>query len=280
MEATKSVFNACQLETLADYYFAKAKCLNLPGEEKDKCLEDALDEMNSAMDDCLSQYNARKTICQYLGEDRYFVRIDPSQFSPNITNPYFPLKPGTTYIYKGVDEDGKPFEDRVEVLNKTTVINGVECRVVKDVVSYDGVASELTYDFYAQDSEGNVWYFGEDSRELNENGWIISTEGSWYAGVDNAQPGIIMKANPVPNTAYREEYDPGNAEDIGYIVSLNNTVKVSYGSYDGCVKILDWDPKEPDVVEYKFYAPGIGFVKSIANTGETVELVSVSESGE
>ncbi len=280
-ETAKSILNACQLKASADYWVTKAKCLNLASDEqKEQCIENALDEMDSTMDDCLSQYDARETACEYLQEDKYSVSINPSNFSPNITNQYFPLTPGTTYIYHGIDEDGNSFEDKVEVLNETTTINGVECRVVRDTVSQDGVILELTYDFYAQDSEGNVWYFGEDSRELNENGWITSIEGAWYTGFKYAQPGIIMKANPTPGTAYRQEYDPGNAEDMGYIISTNNRISVQYGDYNNCLKTLDWSPMEPDVIEYKYYAPGIGFIKSVANTGETVELVSITNSNQ
>ena len=161
------------------------------------------------------------------------------------------------------------------MLDETTEIGGVECRVVKDLVSQEGEILEETYDFFAQDKYGNVWYFGEDSRSY-ENGWISNIDGAWYTGIKGAKPGIIMKAQPQQGAIYRQEYQPGNAEDMAYVVAVGEAVQVAQGSYSNCVKTLDWSPFEPDVIEYKYYAPGIGFIKSIANTGEVVELVSIT----
>ena len=275
----RAILGACQLKASTEYWTTQAACINYRDEdEKAECEEGANEALSSALEDCSDQYDARIRACDFLNEDAYDPEIDPENFSPDITNPYFPLEPGTVYVYRGVDEEGEPFEDRVEVLDETTEIGGVECRVVRDVVSQDDEVLEETYDFYAQDSAGNVWYFGEDSREY-EGGWISSIAGAWYTGIKGARPGIIMKADPRPGAIYRQEYHPGNAEDMAYVVSKGESVEVPQGSYSDCVKTIDWSPFEPDIIEYKYYAPGIGFIKSVANTGETVELVSIERGG-
>ncbi len=275
----RSILGACQLEASTEYWITQAACINYKDEDqKAECEEGANEALSSALEDCSDQYDARIRACDFLNEDAYDPEIDPENFSADITNLYFPLEPGTVYVYRGVDEEGEPFEDRVEVLDETTEIGGVECRVVRDVVSQDDEVLEETYDFYAQDSAGNVWYFGEDSREY-EGGWISSIAGAWYTGIKGARPGIIMKANPRPGAIYRQEYHPGNAEDMAYVISKGESVEVPQGSYSDCVKTIDWSPFEPDIIEYKYYAPGIGFIKSVANTGETVELVSIERGG-
>ena len=206
----------------------------------------------------------------------YAPTIDPARFSDQVTNPYFPLTPGTTYVYEGT-ADGTPQHNEVVVTRDTKTILGVTCVVVHDTVSEDGSVVEDTFDWYAQDSEGNVWYFGEDSKEY-ENGKVTSTKGSWEAGVDGAQPGIVMEAFPRVGDTYRQEYYQGEAEDMAEILRINESATVAAGSYQDVVVTKDFSPLEPDIVENKYFAPGVGFVKaSIVQGGsEEIQLVKIT----
>jgi hypothetical protein len=181
----------------------------------------------------------------------YTPNIDPADFVREIDNKYFPLKPGTTFVYAGNAE-----RDEMAVTHTTKQIMGVECVVVNDRLWEDGKLIEQTYDWYAQDKEGNVWYFGEDTKEYKEG--KVSTEGSWEAGVDGAKPGIMMQANPKVGQSYRQEYYKGHAEDWAQVVNLDEIVKVPYGSFEHVLVTKEWTPLEPNLVEHKYYAPGVG----------------------
>jgi hypothetical protein len=200
--------------------------------------------------------------------------IDPSRFSTTIDNPYFPLAPGTVLTYRGTS-DGEQEVDIVTVTRTTKVIMGVTCVVVRDEVKVAGETTELTFDWYAQDRNGNVWYFGEDSREL-EKGKIVSREGSWEAGKNGAQPGIIMPGARTVGLAYRQEYYAGHAEDQAKIVSVSETVNIGYGSFERVLITEDSSRLDRNLVEHKYYAAGIGLVleKNIKGPQETLELVS------
>ena len=209
-----------------------------------------------------------------VNANSYNPEIIPAAFTVNIDNPYFSLKHGTTFIYKSKTDKGIEI-NKVVVTDKTRKVMGVNTRVVWDRVWLNDELKEETDDWYAQDGKGNVWYFGEDSKEY-ENGKVGGTKGSWEAGINNAMPGIIMKAKPQLGKQYRQEYFKGEAEDMAEVVSLNETVSVPYGLFDKCVKTKDWTPLEPDVVEHKYYAPGIGVVLEVnPKTGERSELVEV-----
>ncbi len=210
-----------------------------------------------------------------VGDEPYDPVINPADFVAQIDNQYLPMSPGTTFVYDGESEDGKE-RIEVEVTHETKEILGVTCIVVRDRVWIDGELVEDTLDWFAQDRDGNVWYFGEDSKEY-EGGKVVSTEGSWEAGVDGAKPGIIMKGNPQVGDAYRQEYYEDEAEDMAEVLSLNESVSVPYGSFENCLKTQEWTPLEPDVVENKYYAPGVGVVKEVAVEGESerVELVEL-----
>ena len=201
----------------------------------------------------------------------YDPAIDPADFVATIDNPLMPLAPGTRLVYGG--------EENVEVTvtSDTRVVLGVTCVVVRDTVTVGGQLVEDTYDWYAQDTEGNVWYFGEDTKEY-ENGEVVSTEGSWEAGVDGARPGIVMHATqPQAGTPYRQEYYPCEAEDMAEVVSVSQSVTVPAGSYDSCLQTREFTPLEPDVNEYKYYAPGVGLVLEVdVPTGARVELTQVT----
>jgi hypothetical protein len=202
--------------------------------------------------------------------------IDPANFTTKIDNPFFPLKRGATFTYKGVVPEGES-STTVEVLRQTRVVMGVTCIVVFDTGFVNGALEELTYDYYAQDKQGNVWYFGEDTKEY-ANGVVVSTAGSWEAGVDGAQPGIVMEAQPQVGDVYRQEFYRHVAEDMAEVLSLTETVTVPYGTFTNCVMTKDYSPIIKKVVEYKWYARGIGFVKSTMVQGgsETTELVNVT----
>ena len=157
-------------------------------------------------------------------EKAYAPHIDSADFTTNVDNEYFPLKPGTTFIYEGGQE-----RDEMAVTSDTKKVMGVECVVVDDRGYEAGKLIEGTFDYYSQDKKGNVWYFGEDTKEY-KNGKVVSTKGSWEAGVDGAKPGIIMQAHPKVGQTYRQEYYKGEAEDMAKVLSLNDSVKVPYGS--------------------------------------------------
>lgn len=202
--------------------------------------------------------------------------INPNDFTTTIDNLFFPLVPNTTYIYLGTKE-GSTQRDEFAVTRRTKVIAGVTCREVRDRAYLDGVLVEDTLDWFAQDNEGNVWYFGEDTKELDANGNVISTEGSWQAGVDGAQPGIVMEADPHVGDTYQQEFSPGVAEDMATVLALNKTVNVPYGSFKDCLETEEFSPLEPGAIDHKFYARGVGFIQSVALRGgrERLELVTI-----
>jgi hypothetical protein len=204
----------------------------------------------------------------------YTPTVDPAGFTNVINNEYWPLKPGTKYIFEG-SEDRQKQKDVVTVTFETKEIMGVECVVVLDEVSSGDVLLEKTYDWYAQDNEGNVWYFGEDSTEF-DNG-KASKGGSWEAGVNGALPGIVMESHLKVGDTYRQEYRPGVAEDMAEVISVTGSKTVKYGSFDNVITTREWTPLEPDVEERKFYAPGIGDINEMATKGgeEHQELVDV-----
>lgn len=213
--------------------------------------------------------------CNELGftDTSYHPVIDPANFREGVDHPYFPLVPGTSFRFREVSE-GRTYEDVITVTNDTKVVMGVKCVVVRDTVSEQGTVKEDTFDWYAQDKQGTVWYMGEDTKEYLSGG-KFSTEGSWEAGINGAHPGIIMPANPQPGAPYRQEYGPGVAEDMGQIVALNESVTVPCGSFTGCVKTKDWSMLESGN-EWKWYAKGIGVVRAEATGGDTEELLSVT----
>ena len=191
-----------------------------------------------------------------------------------IDNPFLPLTPGTTYVYEGDTEDG--FEHiEVAVTANTKTILGVVCLEVRDQAFLDGELVEDTLDWFAQDDDGNVWYFGEDSQSI-ENGVVVSTEGSWEAGVGGATPGVVMLADPVVGNVYAQENAPGVAEDRARVAALGVTETVPTDTYGGCLRTDEFTPLEPDVLERKVYAPGVGLILEIDEDDRRIELVSVS----
>lgn len=205
-------------------------------------------------------------------EVTYEVPFNATNFQADVTHPLFPLTPGMVRTYEGQTEDGLE-RVVVEVLADTREVAGVMVTVVRDRVYLDGDLIEDTYDWFAQDIEGNVWYLGEDTYEI-ENGQIVCACGAWEAGVDGAEAGIIMPASPAVGQAYYQEYYAGEAEDRGRILALDVAVNVPTGNYTGCLKTEDTTPLEPDVLEHKYYCPGIGVIKE-ENLDDEEEIVLV-----
>jgi hypothetical protein len=202
--------------------------------------------------------------------------INPADFVPVIDNSYFPLEPGTTYITENPDGSAV---GTFAVTRQTRVIDGVTCVVVSDVSAVDGELEEKTSDYFAQDKAGNVWYFGEDTATY-ENGHVVSTEGSWRAGVDGAAPGIIMEAAPKIGDSYDQENAPGVAEDHAQVVSNGKSVDVPYGHFDQALTTRETSGLEPTASELKSYVKGIGFVLAVDQvTGEVEQLVKIKLDG-
>ena len=204
----------------------------------------------------------------------YTPTIRPADFSTTIDNPYYPLIPGTRTIYEGPTADGME-RNVVEVTNDTKIVMGVTTRVVHDVVSVDGKPEEETWDWYAQDKDGNVWYFGEDTSKLG--GPTVDTSGSFQAGVGGALPGVIMEAHPVVGDQYRQEYAKGEAEDTGEVLDLAGSAKLRTGTRDDLLVTKDVNPLDPEAaVEHKYFVRGVGFVlvEHVTGPPERVELIA------
>src|SRR5215213_4944132 len=199
---------------------------------------------------CMSSTQEQKASSQE--QKAYAPHIDPADFTTTIDNEFLPLKPGTTFVYEGGAE-----RDEMTVTSDTKKVMGVVCVVVDDRAWEGGKLIEGTYDWFAQDNEGNVWYFGEDTKEY-KNGKVVSTKGSWEGGVDGAKPGIMMQADPKVGESYRQEYYPGEAMDMARVLGLNASVKVPYGSFDDVLETKEWTPLEPVLFEKKYYVRGVG----------------------
>jgi ABC-type Fe3+-hydroxamate transport system substrate-binding protein len=194
------------------------------------------------------------------------VELDADHFVEGIDNQYWPMTPGARWVYRETDGEGGEQRVEVTVTDRTKTILGIDATVVRDVVTEDGEVVEDTFDWYAQDKDGNVWYLGEDTKEY-ENGKVVSTEGSWEAGVDGALAGIIVPGEPDVGQAYRQEYYEGEAEDNGQILSLDATARVPFGSFEGVLKAKDTNALEPGVLEHKYYAKDVGPVLAVNVTG-------------
>jgi hypothetical protein len=199
----------------------------------------------------------------------------PGRFVDQVTNPWFPLRPGTTYVYTGVRE-GEPSRELFTVTRLTKTIQGVRCTVVNDRLYVRGRLRERTTDWYAQDRRGAVWYFGEQTAELDARGRVTSTEGTWRSGVDGAKAGIYMPARPRVGQSFRQELYAGHAEDHFGVLSLNASVTVPYVSSRHALLTKEWTPLEPDVLDHKLYVRGIGTVKEQTVKGGSERNVLVA----
>jgi len=267
-------------EARADYNLAFANANNAATTpERTAGRKQAAADYKEAVALARAQYRARRELCEALDEERYNPVIVPADFltvaqTAAAPNRFFPLVPGTTFNYRAETPEGTETIS-FEVTRNTRTILGVTTLVVRDIVKLNGSVIEDTVDWFAQDRSGNVWYFGENTAEY-QDGLITTTAGSWEAGVAGAKAGIIMFASPVVGTVYRQELFLGEAEDAAEVVALNESVSVPAGSYSGCLKTQDFTPIDPEVLEFKFYAPGIGSVLTVdPESGKRSELVSV-----
>lgn len=201
--------------------------------------------------------------------------LDPHNFVSVIDNQYWPMTPGSVWTLEEADGKGNLSDVRIEVKDRTKTILGISATVVRDTVSDSGDLIEDTRDWYAQDVCGNIWYLGENTKEY-ENGQVVSTEGSWEAGVDNGEAGVALPGTPTIGLSYRQEYYAGEAEDGATILSLDDQVKVPYGHVDGVLVTKDYTALAPRVLEYKFYAPGVGPVEEIGLSGGSDRAVLTS----
>jgi hypothetical protein len=266
---------SCQAQVLSDYWLAIANAGHLETKaEQNEAAGEAREEYYEARELCQDQYIARRELIDDLEEVKYNPDIDPADFDTPISNPYFPLTIGLVREYEGESEDGTE-TIVVTVTDETREILGVECIAVRDTVFLDGEEVEDTFDFYAIDNEGNVWYFGESTVEI-EDGWIANTDGAWIAGEDDAKPGIIMPAVPTVGDIYRQEYLASEAEDAAEILSTTETVEIDFDTFEDCVQTADFTPIEPDTLEHKFHAPGVGTIVEVdVESGDSVELTDI-----
>ena len=211
------------------------------------------------------------------------VNLDPKTFTTRIDNPYWPMDPGTRWTYRETDQEGARLKVVVTVSDQTEKIaNGVTARVVRDTVTEDGEIVEDTFDWYAQDKDGNIWYLGENTAEFDK-GKLVTKEGSFEAGVDGALPGIIMPADPKDGMQYRQEYYKGKAEDNGEVLSTDEMAQSPFGQFDNALLTKDTITIEPNVLEYKLYAKGVGPVLTLGVSGgpgsreELIDLDTASQ---
>jgi hypothetical protein len=289
---------ACRNEVADDYATARAICLNGPMEEASGCLAEARSERKEAAEECRDQREARRELCDLLGEERYDPDFDPAHFDSDFSqlsqpNPWFPLTIGHSWQYAGANETVE-----VLVLDETKQIEGVTCIVLRDRALEGGEVVEDTDDWVAQRKDGTVVYCGEISQNFELFAGddpavpeLVDTDGSWKAGRDGALPGTLFPGAPAVGEVYRQEWSPGDAEDAARVLS----VSYSFGSEaaldefvpqalaellcaaNDCVVTAEFTPVEPDALERKYYAPGIGlFLEVDAESGDIVQLVDCS----
>jgi hypothetical protein len=268
---------SCELEVKSDKSLEDGKCVQSADPAAVKtCQAEAKAAAKEEKEECADQREARQDLCERLDEEVYDPQLDPADFVAVIDNPYAPFGVGRTWVYEGTTKEGLERVE-IEVLDETRTILGIEARVVRDRGFVDDELTEDTEDWLAQDSAGNVWYLGELSLNY-EDGQLEGVGGSWEAGVDGAKPGLWMKAAPMVGDVYRQEFLLGEAEDAGEVLSLAAAAEVPAGSFPSCLQTADFTPVEPDALEHKFYAPGVGLVLEVdVESGERLELIEFSE---
>lgn len=237
----------------------------------------ACGEPTAAPDDSATEETSSDSADATTAAPTYEVQIDPADFTAVVDNPYFPLIPGSRFVYEGQTEGGLERVE-VEVLSETKEVMGVQTTVIRDTVYLEGVLIEDTFDWYAQHKNGDVWYFGEDVDNY-ENGVLVDHHGSWEGGVDGALPGIIMYADPASHSGqpYYQEFYVDEAEDQAKVLSATEKTVVPAGSFENVVQTEDWTRLEPALREHKFYAPGVGLIKGVnLQTGVEITLLEMT----
>jgi len=280
---SRAAFQSCKLGAASDTKLALGKCANITDATKRKaCNQQATADGKDALQSCRDQNTLRQGVCGRLGPSAYAPVITPTNFTTTIDNQFFPLPPGTTYVFEGMTEDG--FEhDEFAVTHTTKSILGVLCVEVHDTRTVDNKVLEDTRDWFAQDLAGNVWYFGENTaivdggKALGDGGLPVDLSGTWTAGLDGAVPGIVMKAHPMIGDFYRQEFFLGEAEDLAEVKSLTEsvTVPIRPQPFDNCLKTEESSPLAPGDVESKLYAQGFGLLRTVEANGDHVDLVEI-----
>lgn len=274
-----AAYTACLYEGLDDYWIAIGKCRNYADSNaRTECFDELKGTPRESRDDCREQRDARLELCGDVGEAPYDPPFEPPLFvnpadigGSVAPNPWLPIVPGNQWVYEGGDE-----KVTVTVTGEVALISGVPCAVVRDVVEQEGELTEDTRDWMAQDVQGNVWYCGEATAEY-EDGFPVEVEGSFKAGVDGAKAGILMKAAPAVGDVYRLEFDLGNAEDAARVLSVTGSESTPGASCAGtCVVTEDFTPLSPGSVEHKYYAPGVGLILEVSDSGERLELIEAT----
>jgi len=284
---------ACEFDLRDDFFTLSAQCLDAANQDP-VCFSDAEAEFDDGLEECGDVLEARLDLCELLddathdpefGPDFAANFVDPLQISVTITpNPWFALVPGNLWVYEG---DGETIE--VEVTGDTKLIDGITCIVVIDTATEDGVVVEKTNDWYAQDVEGNVWYCGEISENFEEfdgdetsDPELVDIDGSWKAGRDGAEAGMLLPFDPQVGDVFRQEFAQTDAEDAVEILAIDATEAAPGGACAGiCLMTRDFTPLEPDVEENKFYLPGTGLIVEVdLESGDRVELVSFTGVGQ
>ncbi len=199
-----------------------------------------------------------------------------ADFSARVDNPWYPLIPGTTYVYRGA-KDGQPSREVLTVTHKIKLIAGVPCVVIEDRLYLSGYLEERTTEWYSQDKQGNVWYFGENTAELAKDGHVKSTSGAWQAGVNGAKPGLFMFAHPRVGQTAQQEFYKGQAADHFKVLSLHASASTPYTRSTNAMLTEEWTPLEPGVLDHKLYVRGIGTIleQTVKGGSERAALVSV-----
>ncbi|MCH8335139.1 MAG: hypothetical protein IIC61_04510 [Proteobacteria bacterium] len=284
---------ACEFDLRDDFFTSSAQCFDSANQDP-VCFSDAEADFDDGLEECGDVLEARLDLCELLddathdpefGPDFAANFVNPLEIGNTITpNPWFALVPGNLWVYEG---DGETIE--VEVTGDTKLIDGITCIVVIDTASEDDVVIEKTDDWYAQDVDGNVWYCGEISENFEEfdgdetsGPELVDIDGSWKAGRDGAEAGMLLPFNPQVGDVFRQEFAQTDAEDAIEILAIDATEAAPGGACAGnCLMTRDFTPLEPDVEENKFYAPGIGLIVELdPATGDRVELVSFTGVGQ
>ena len=291
--AAVSMARACKVDLVDNAFEQRAFCADTSDDaDRGDCLAEVGSEFDESEEECEAIFEARLDLCESLGDSAHDPAFGPMFMSNFVDprgiggavppNPWFPLVVGNRWTYEG---DGETIV--VEVRDEVKLIDGIPCIVVNDVVTEDGVLIEDTDDWFAQDIDGNVWYCGEIALNYEsfegdepEEPELVDIDGSWKAGRDGAEPGVLLPFAPVPGDVIRQEVLYGEAEDAIEIDSITATETAPGGACAGdCLKTTDFTPLEPDTLESKYYAPGIGLIVEVdEESGDRVEL-TLFESG-
>lgn len=270
----RAAYSAARSDAVTEFWMDIALAVNEPGAQMGQRLAEAWTIRREALEEALVQYRARLRVCEELGHGVYAPVMTPTQFTANVNANFFPLTPGSTYVYESQTSLGV---ERYEstVLDRVLQVNGIPCRSVSTFEYLDGALKERTIDWYSQDSFGSVWYLGEVTQEF-EDGLPVAMDGSWRAGIDGAKAGHKLPGSAMVGDVFRMEFLLGSAEDVARVTAVGQTVTVPAGTFDGCIAVQEWSPLDVRELVLKYYAPQVGMVLEInQRTGERAELIEI-----